>query len=109
MGSVRERVLDVDARIWLCLGIGQLVGLLALPMWSLELLRQLWVGLGSRDGRLRSLVGRWRLLRAKHRVWFWRISPSTASTSTPTHRAGRVGLHQSSDHRRESEALWRQH
>src|ERR1035441_5951642 len=84
---LRQRLLDVDAAVWLYLGIGLLLGLSALPMRRLELLRQLWMGLGAGDERLHALVGQW-LLRPQYRHWLWRLSSPVppASAASAAHR-----------------------
>ena len=84
---LRERVLDVDAAIWLRLGVGLFVGLSALSVRELELLRWLWLGLGAGDGRLRTMVGR-RLLWAQRRYDARRVPPPIHPRRPPIGRGG---------------------
>src|ERR1035438_728439 len=91
MGSLRERLLDVDAAFRLYLGIGLFLGIFAVPMRQLELLRQLRLGLDAGYRGLLPLVGRRRLLCPQRRNWLWRLSPAdaTAYASSSPHWKGR--------------------
>jgi hypothetical protein len=89
VGPIRERVLDVDAALWLYLGVESFLGLHALPVRIVELLRQLWLGLVAGLGRLPDLVGPGLLWWSRHRGWFWRLSSAVASRAAPPESSGR--------------------
>ena len=80
----------VDAKVWLHLGVELFLGLFAVPVRKLELLRQLWLGLDAGDGRLLALVGQ-RLRRPQHRDWLRRLSSpdSSPSAAASPHWPGR--------------------
>jgi hypothetical protein len=56
MGSVWLRQLDVDATVWLCVGLLRELGIYAVLVRRVELLRQLWLGLVAGNGRLHAVV-----------------------------------------------------
>src|ERR1035437_1652421 len=94
MGPLRLRSLGDDSALRLRLGVVQYLGLSALPVRFVELLRRLWLGLGARYGyghgfwnghgyghgwRLRPLWWWRRLWRHQHRLRPQELSPSPAT------------------------------
>ena len=81
MGPLREWRLGIFAGVWVHVDFGQPVGISAVPMRHVELVSELWLGLGAGNGRVQSLVVWRRLFWAEHRDWSWRLSTAIASPS----------------------------
>ena len=73
--------MDVDAGLRIPLGFWVSVGLHAVPVRYVELLFRFRLGLGSRNGRLLTLVGRRHVWRAQHRLCASRLSRRCASAA----------------------------
>src|ERR1039458_6510741 len=104
MGPLRLRSLGDDSALRLRLGVVQYLGLSALPVRFVELLRRLWLGLGARHGdghgfwngyghgygrRLRALWW-WRLWRHQHRPRSQGLSSYRAPEAESTLGGGRT-------------------
>lgn len=72
------------------MGFRQFVGLYAVFVRCLELVRQLRLGMGSGDGRLLAVVGRRRVPRRERRDGLWWLS--SADATTPAARAGTAAI-----------------
>src|SRR5579863_2002367 len=90
MGSIWEWLLDVYAAIRLHVGFGRLVGLSAIQLRDVELLRRLRLGMGAGCWRLQSVVGR-RDLRRKHRLCSVRVFASAHTAATAGASSGYAG------------------
>ncbi len=67
--------------------LGLPVGLYAVPVRNVELLRRLWLGLGAGDGRLHAVVGIRILRRAEHRPRSpWISSDPAPDIAAPSHQ-----------------------
>ena len=63
-------------------GLRLSVGLYAVPVRSVELLRRLWLGMGAGNGRLQAVVGHGILRRPQYRPCARRLSPHSEAAST---------------------------
>jgi hypothetical protein len=79
MGTLWERKLGILAGVWVHVDFGKPVGVPALSVRHVELLRQFWLGMGSGNGRMQSVVEWRRLLWPQHRSWLWGLSAAVAS------------------------------
>ena len=64
------------------MGLRLFLGLSAVPVRGVELLRRFWLGMGAGNGRMPAVVGKGILRRSQHRLCARRLSPSSAAAST---------------------------
>ena len=81
MGPLWKWELGLFAGVWVHVDFGQSVGVSAVPMRHVELVFQLWLGMGAGNRRLQSVVVWRRLLWTQYRSWLWRLSSAIASPS----------------------------
>lgn len=105
MGPIRQWKLGVFAGVRIQLDFRQLLGVPAVLVWGVELVRKLWLGMGSWNGGVQSMVGRRPLWRPQYRRGIWRIPSADAASWTETAARRGIDCRESSSHARSNDRI----